>query len=173
MLKFIVFFHNQNISFIEQGAWKKWHFCSMGLQGAPLCACCFCRYFNVMHWSAIGLLTNSATFFLAPNFINFVISPYNDDYGQWMTTQNVRKKILHALHFKYTIFIKYCSSYIKKCQTGTYFFGWVYIATLRTERAAKLKMLPPPPPLIRKMDRRPCLPLLRLTAFWSPQTSRN
>ena len=43
-----------------------------------------------------------------------------------MTTQNVRQKILHALNFKQTSLIKYFLSYIKKCQTGTYFFGWVY-----------------------------------------------
>ena len=49
------YFHNQNISFIEQGAWKKWHFYSMGLQGAPLCACCFCACISMpcMHWSAV------------------------------------------------------------------------------------------------------------------------
>ena len=66
-------------------------------------------------------------FFLAPDFINSVISQYSDEYGQWITTQNMRKKILHALHFKWTILIKYFSSYIKKCQTETYFFGSVYI----------------------------------------------
>ena len=66
-------------------------------------------------------------FFLKPDFINSMISQYNSKYGQWITTQNVRKKILHALHFKWTILIKYFSRYIKQCQTGTYFFGWVYI----------------------------------------------
>ena len=58
---------------------------------------------------------------IAPDFINSVISQYNGEYGQWMTTQNVGKKILHALHFKWTLFIKYFSSYIKKCQMGTYY----------------------------------------------------
>ena len=77
-----------------------------------VCVLFLFRYFNVRHWSAIGL-------FLAPDFINSVISHYNGEYGQWITTQNVRKKILHALHFKWTILIKYFSSYIKNCQTGT------------------------------------------------------
>ena len=41
------YFHNQNISFIEQGTWrKKLHFCSMGLKGTPLCACCFVPVFQ-------------------------------------------------------------------------------------------------------------------------------
>ena len=92
-----------------------------------VCMLFLCRYFNVMHWSAIGLLTKSAFFLLASEFINSVISQYSGGYRQWITTQNLRKKILHALHFKWTILIKYFSSYIKKCQTGTYFFGWVYI----------------------------------------------
>ena len=48
------------------------------------------------------------------------------EYGQWITTQYVCKKILHVLHFKWIISIKYFLSYVKKCQTGTYFFGWVY-----------------------------------------------
>ena len=39
-----------------------------------------------------------------------------------ITSQNVRKKILHVLHFKRIISMKYFSSYIKKCQAGTYFF---------------------------------------------------
>ena len=30
-----------------------------------------------------------------------------------MTTQNVHRKTLHALHFKQTMFVKYFSSYIK------------------------------------------------------------
>ena len=45
-----------------------------------------------------------------------MISQYSGGYGHWITTQNVRKKILHALHFKWTIFITYFSRYIKKCQ---------------------------------------------------------
>ena len=43
-----------------------------------------------------------------------------------MTTQNVRKKIPHALHFKLTLLINYFTSYIKKCQTGTYIF-WLSV----------------------------------------------
>ena len=39
-------------------------------------------------------------FFLAPDLINSVILHYNREYRQKMTTQNVRKNILHALHFK-------------------------------------------------------------------------
>ena len=45
----------------------------------------------------------------------------NNDKLHRMTTQNVRKKIPHALHLKWTILIKHCTSYIKMCQTGTYF----------------------------------------------------
>ena len=42
-LQFIVICYNQNISFIEQGAWKKVELLfNGGIQGAPLCACCFC-----------------------------------------------------------------------------------------------------------------------------------
>ena len=45
----------------------------------------------------IGLSTDKkCNFFLAPDFINSVISQYNGEYEEWMTTQNVRKKILHA-----------------------------------------------------------------------------
>ena len=58
-----------------------------------------------------------------------VISQYSGEYRQWISTQNVCKKMLHALHFIRTILITYFSSYIKKCQTGIYFFGWVYITT--------------------------------------------
>ena len=68
------------------------------------------------HWKKVQ-------FFLAPDFVNFVISRYCGEYGQWISTRNVRKKIMHALHLKWTIFVKYSSSYIKRCQTGTYFFG--------------------------------------------------
>ena len=66
-------------------------------------------------------------FFLAPDFINSMISQYNGEYGLSLTTQNVCKKLLHALHFKWKILMKYLSSYIKKCQTGTSFLGWVYV----------------------------------------------
>ena len=122
------YFQNQNISFVEQGAWKRVALLfNWATRHSIVCILLLCWYFNAMHWSAIGLLTKSATFFLAPNFINSVISQYNGKYGQWITTQNVCKKILHALHFKWTILIKYFSRYIRKCQTGTYFFGWVYI----------------------------------------------
>ena len=86
-----------------------------------VCILFLCRYFKAMHWSAIGLLTKSATFSCTWFHINSVIPQCNGEYGQWMTTQNVRKKILHALHFKQIMLIKYFSSYIKKCQTGTYF----------------------------------------------------
>ena len=39
-------------------------------------------------------------FFLAPHFINSVISHYNCECEQWMAAQNGRKIILHALHNK-------------------------------------------------------------------------
>ena len=42
------YFHNQNISFTEQGAWNKVAllFNGLALQGAPLCACCFVPVFQ-------------------------------------------------------------------------------------------------------------------------------
>ena len=42
-----------------------------------------------------------------------------------MTTRNVRKKILHALHFKLKKLIKYFTSHINKCQT----YFWVECIT--------------------------------------------
>ena len=41
----------------------------------------------------------------------------------WTTTQNMRKKIMHALRLKWTISIKYFMSCITKCKTGTNFGG--------------------------------------------------
>ena len=75
----------------------------------------------------VAPLNKSATFF-PTTLINktdvFIIK--NNDKLHKMTTQNVRKKISHALHFKWTILIKYFTSYIKKCQDGNLLFGWVY-----------------------------------------------
>ena len=50
--------------------------------------------------SIVCMLKSATFFFLAPDFINSVISQYNGEYGQWMTIQNVRKKILYVLHFE-------------------------------------------------------------------------
>ena len=80
------YFHNQNISFVEQGVWKKWHFCSIGLYEALHCVHTaivpvFQCHALKMHVH-VGLLTKSATFFLAPDCINSVISQYSGDYGQ-------------------------------------------------------------------------------------------
>ena len=110
-VQFIIIFIIKTSVLLSRVLGEKWHFCSMKLRGAPLCACCF---FNVTPWSAIGLL-------IFHKFRNFSV--------QWWvwTTQNVRKKLLHALQFKWTILIKYLSRYIRKCQTGTYSVGWVYI----------------------------------------------
>ena len=128
-LQLIVIFYNHNICFVEQGAWKKVAllFNGASTRRSIVCMLFLCRCFNVRHWSAIGLLTKSAFFFLGPAFINSVFSQYKGVYVQWITTQNVRKKIRHAMHSKWKILIKYFSSYIKKYQTDTYFFGWVYI----------------------------------------------
>ena len=101
----------------------------MGLPGAPLCACCFVSVFQC-HALKRHRQVDKCNFFSCTDFINSVISQYNGQYGKWITTQNVRNKIMHALHFKWTILIKYFSSYIKKCQTGTNFFGWVYLCVL-------------------------------------------
>ena len=92
-VKFIIIFIIKTSVLLSRVLGKKWHFCSVGLcRCSIVCMPFLWRYFNVVHWSAmIGLLTKSATFFLAP------------DYGQWITTQNVREKILHALHFKWKI----------------------------------------------------------------------
>ena len=74
---------------------------------------------------------------------NWCFDYENNDTLHRMSTQNVRKKIPHTLHFKWTILIKYFTSYIKKCQTGTNFFGWVYIIYMYTyvelSNAAKKK----------------------------------
>ena len=43
-----------------------------------------------------------------------------------MTTQNVRKKILHALHFKLKLLIKCYTSYIKKVSDGNLLF-WLSV----------------------------------------------
>ena len=120
------YFHNENIRFVELNLsrvlGKKWHFCLMGLQGAPLCA----HTVFVPGFQCHPLKRHRP----APNCTNSLISQYSAEYEQWITTQNVRKKILHALHFKWTILIKYFLSYIKKCQMGTYFFSWVYNTSL-------------------------------------------
>ena len=133
-LQFIFFFIFKQSVLLSRVLGKKWRvesgkkLCSVGLQCAPLCACCFCDGISVSCTeSPYRPIDKSTIFFLAPDFINSLISQHNGEYGQWMTTQNVRKKILHALHFKLTLLIKYFSSYIKKCQKGTYFFGWVYL----------------------------------------------
>ena len=69
---------------------KKWHFSSMGWQITSLCICCLCGYY-IMHWSAIGLL---GTFFLAPCFIFVWFHGKIGEYtGEWITTQNVCKRI--------------------------------------------------------------------------------
>ena len=81
------YFHIQNM-FYWAGAWKK---VTLLFNGGATRRSILCQYFKVMRWSATGLLTKSATFFLAPDFINSVISQYNGEYGQRMTTQNVRK----------------------------------------------------------------------------------
>ena len=84
------------------------------------------RYFNVMHWSAIGLLTKSATFFSCTWFHKFC--DFTVKWWVWTVnnTQNVHKKILHALLLNEQVWLNFLS-YIKQCQTGTYFFGWVYL----------------------------------------------
>ena len=61
---------------------------------------------------------------------NWCFDYENIDKLHKITTQNVRKKILHVSHLKWTILIKYFRSYIKKCRTGTYFFGWVYFFSI-------------------------------------------
>ena len=119
----VIFIYNQNINFVEQGAWKK---VALLFNGATrrsiVCMLFLCRYFNVMHWIAIGLLIKSATFFLALYFINSVISQYSGECGQWITTQNGRKKILHALHFKWTILITYLLKLYQKVSDGNLIF---------------------------------------------------
>ena len=74
-----------------------------------------------------------------------------------MTTQNVRKKILHALHFEWTILIKYFTSYIKKCQTGTYFFGWVYLWMGLYSNCVELKKK-----FVFSFSSEPCLTMTRV-----------
>ena len=75
--------------------------------------------------SLVAPLNKSATFIQAPCSTKLIFDYENNNTFHRMTTRNVRKEIPHALHFKWTILIKYSSSYIKKCQTGTYYVGWV------------------------------------------------
>ena len=74
-LQFIVIFYNQNISFVEQGAWKNCTFVQWGYKAFH---CVHAVFVSVFQFHAlkrhIGLLKKSAL--------------------------NMRKKILHALHFK-------------------------------------------------------------------------
>ena len=117
-LQFIVTFIIKTSVLLSRVLGKNCTFCSMGLQGASLCSYCFCAGIS-MPWfyrSAIGLLRKKC---------NFQIPWFHSTMN--IKTQNVRKKILHALHFKWKFLIKYFSSYIKKCQTGTYFFWVEYI----------------------------------------------
>ena len=67
---------------------------------------------------------------------NWCFDYENNNILHRMTTQTLRKKILHALHVKWNFLIKYFPSYIKKCQTGTYYFGWVYISSAESQKGA-------------------------------------
>ena len=73
------------------------------------------RHKNSMHTMErlVAPLNKSATFSKHPAQQNWCFDYENNDKLHRMNTQNVRKKILHALHFKWTILIKYFSSYIK------------------------------------------------------------
>ena len=119
------YFHNQN-KFCWAGVLEKsGTFVQWGYQALH---CVHALFVPVLQCHALNRhrpIDKKCNFFLAPEFINSVISQYSGDYRQWITTQNVHKKILHALHLKWTILNKYFSSYM--CQTGsTTFFGWVY-----------------------------------------------
>ena len=70
---------------------------------------------NSMHTMErmVASLNKSAIFSKHPAQQNWCFDYENNDKYHRMTTQNVRKKIPHALHFKWTILIKYFTSYIK------------------------------------------------------------
>ena len=78
------YFHNQNISFVEQGAWKK---VALLFNGAT-------RQLHCVHTAFVPVFQchilkrhrpidrKCNFFFLAPDFINSVISQYNGKCGQ-------------------------------------------------------------------------------------------
>ena len=91
--------------------------------------------FNAWHWNTgaktactqwSACWTKVPLFSKHPAQQNWCFDYENNDKLHRMTTQNVRKKIPHAVHLKLTILIKYITSYIKKCETGTYFF-WLSV----------------------------------------------
>ena len=85
---YMYYFHNQNIRFVEQGAWKKSctfvQSCQWGYQALH---CVHAVFVPVFQCHALKrhrpILTKTATgFFFAPDLINSVISQYSDEYGQ-------------------------------------------------------------------------------------------
>ena len=106
-LQFIVIFHNQNIRFIEQGAWRgkkvallfQWGYKALhNIVSMQF----LCRHYNVMHWSAIVLLTESATFFSCTWFHKF-----RDFTVQWWVCSEWPLKICIR---------KFCMRYILNIQ---------------------------------------------------------
>ena len=84
-LQFTVIFYNQNISFIEQGAWKKWHFLFIqwGSKALHCVHAVFCAGISMSCIEApYRPIDKKCNFFLAPDFINYVTPQYNGEYGQ-------------------------------------------------------------------------------------------
>ena len=94
----ICYFHNQNIRVFL--AWKKVAlFVQLGYKAFHCVHTVFVPVFQC-HALKRHRPIDKKFFFLAPEFINSMISQYNGEYGLSLTTQNVCKKIMHALHFK-------------------------------------------------------------------------
>ena len=137
-LQWLFIVHTHHCTVKSRNLWnqvqeKKLHFLSIGLWP-----------FNAWHWNTSTETVCTQWSALSPHWTkvplvskhpaqqNCCVGYKNNNKLQRVTIQNVRKKILHVLHFKWTILIKYFSSYIKKCQTGTYFYGWVYDMNVQT-----------------------------------------
>ena len=81
-LQFIVIFIIKTSVLLSRVLGKKWHFCSRGLQRASLCAYCFVPVFQCHELKRHRPMDKKCNFFLAPDFINSVISQNNGKYGQ-------------------------------------------------------------------------------------------
>ena len=135
------YLHNQNISFIEQGAWKKWQFCSMGLQGAPLCAYCLCAsiamsciegpYKNITYRQKVQLF--SCTWFHKFRNPSTLVSMYSE----WPLNICVRKFCMRYISNKQFVLhmFRVISKSVRR-ELIIFFFGgggdWVYNYLLYT-----------------------------------------
>ena len=96
------------------------------------------RHKNSMHTMErlVAPLNKSATYFPS-TLLNKTLFFYYENNNKLyrMTIQNVRKKISHALHLKWTILIKYFTSVYQKVSDGNLLFGLsVYLTVLNQWR---------------------------------------